>query len=188
MYMYVQSAMLLLLMVTMLLAPPSCAWTPVLSSFRPTALLRSRGTSTSDGGDDVMQKYQHAWGDSVKGENTGNQPPSQPPRGDTNKRNNNRRQDKTVPEPAPKMSTITEEEEEETHLVNEGLDVTGSVDTDTEPQDIHPKLKFSQRFENAKCLFLGTGVGILAVVPFTAFHHFVYQPKYTSIPQVSDFG
>jgi hypothetical protein len=40
-----------------------------------------------------------------------------------------------------------------------------------------------QRLESVKCLLLGAGVGIFALMPFTAFHYFVYQPEYTSVPQ-----
>ena len=40
-----------------------------------------------------------------------------------------------------------------------------------------------QQVENYKCIFLGAGVGIWAVLPFTAFHYFIYQPQYTSLPQ-----
>lgn len=62
-------------------------------------------------------------------------------------------------------------------------DVRAEIAADEEEEDTRPKLELLQRLENAKCIFLGIGVGILAVIPFTAFHHFVYQPQYTSITQ-----
>ena len=44
-------------------------------------------------------------------------------------------------------------------------------------------LPWQQQIENYKCIFFGIGVGIFSVLPFTAFHYFIYQPSYTSVPQ-----
>eukprot|EP00977_Amphora_coffeiformis_P017001 scaffold5391_cov171-Amphora_coffeaeformis.AAC.1 len=187
----------MLLLTTTILLASSCAWTPVQSSFRPTTLLLSRGANGDDG-DDVMQKFQQAWGNLDRGNSSGSKPSPQQARGDLEKDNNSGGQpsprkswgdlnkinrnvhlDQPPPASVPLTNTNTEEEDEMS-TVNEESEI---VVVAAEQENAHPKLKFSQRIENAKCLFLGTGVGILAVIPFTAFHHFVYQPKYTSIPQ-----
>ena len=55
-----------------------------------------------------------------------------------------------------------------------------SNDADT---SIAEHIPWPQQIENFKCIFLGLGVGIWSVLPFTAFHYFVYQPSYTSLPQ-----
>ena len=55
--------------------------------------------------------------------------------------------------------------------------------TAEEPPATTVSLSKAQRIENFKCVFLGAGVGIFAVIPSTAFHYFVYQPEYTSLPQ-----
>ena len=52
-----------------------------------------------------------------------------------------------------------------------------------QPHQQHRRLSWQQQVENYKCIFLGIGIGIWAVLPFTAFHYFVYQPQYTSLPQ-----
>jgi hypothetical protein len=45
------------------------------------------------------------------------------------------------------------------------------------------KFAFWQRFESWKCVFLGSGLSLISVVPFTFLHYFVIDYMYTSAPQ-----
>ena len=162
----VSRAMLLLAISSLLLAS-SCAWAPIHSSLRPLVLRRVSSRS-EDGTDDVMQKFEQAW---VKQPSFAEAPVVEQVVVETD----------FVEEFVEESVPVTKENKEETSPTNKEREIVLAAETETE--DGRPTLKFSQRVENAKCLFLGTGVGILAVMPFTAFHHFVYQPQYTSIPQ-----
>jgi hypothetical protein len=45
------------------------------------------------------------------------------------------------------------------------------------------KFAFWQRFESWKCVFLGSGLSLISVAPFTFLHYFVIDYMYTSAPQ-----
>jgi hypothetical protein len=45
------------------------------------------------------------------------------------------------------------------------------------------KFAFWQKFESWKCVFLGSGLSLISVAPFTFLHYFVIDYMYTSAPQ-----
>lgn len=57
------------------------------------------------------------------------------------------------------------------------------AETNMEREEEKSKVTLLQRYENLKCILLGSGVALLSVTPFTTIHFFWYKPMYTSVPQ-----